>query len=77
MSAYAKRLWVSPHAVMTQTNRPPTFMLLWFQLEEDLGDDYRWSYRVSAVLFSGRSPYQEVDLVETPTWGKVNFEIVS
>nr|BCL66181.1 spermine synthase 1 [Volvox reticuliferus] len=42
---------------------------LW--LEEELGDDYRWSYRVSAVLFSGRSPYQEVDLVETPTWGKV------
>ncbi|EFJ44354.1 hypothetical protein VOLCADRAFT_76291 [Volvox carteri f. nagariensis] len=42
---------------------------LW--LEEDLGDDYRWSYRVSAVLFSGRSLYQEVDLVETPTWGKV------
>nr|BBC28481.1 spermine synthase [Eudorina sp. NIES-3984] len=42
---------------------------LW--LEEDLGEDYRWSYRVSAVLFSGRSPYQEVDLVETPTWGKV------
>nr|BAU61577.1 spermine synthase [Gonium pectorale]BAU61601.1 spermine synthase [Gonium pectorale] len=42
---------------------------LW--LEEDLGDDYRWSYRVSAVLFSGRSTYQEVDLVDTPTWGKV------
>ncbi|GLC42223.1 hypothetical protein PLESTB_000644400 [Pleodorina starrii] len=42
---------------------------LW--LEEDLGDDYRWSYRVSAVLFSGRSEYQEVDLVDTPTWGKV------
>nr|ADI46921.1 SPS1m [Volvox carteri f. nagariensis] len=42
---------------------------LW--LEEELGDDYRWSYRVSAVLFSGRSPHQEVDLVETPTWGKV------
>nr|BBC28493.1 spermine synthase [Eudorina sp. 2006-703-Eu-15] len=42
---------------------------LW--LEEDLGDDYRWSYRVSAVLFSGRSSYQEVDLVDTPTWGKV------
>ncbi|PNH04653.1 Thermospermine synthase ACAULIS5 [Tetrabaena socialis] len=42
---------------------------LW--LEEDLGDDYRWSYRVSAVLFSGRSDYQDVDLVDTPTWGKV------
>ncbi|KAG2429255.1 hypothetical protein HXX76_011024 [Chlamydomonas incerta] len=42
---------------------------LW--LEEDLGDDYRWSYRVSEVLFSGRSEFQEIDLVDTPTWGKV------
>ncbi|KAG2486161.1 hypothetical protein HYH03_015125 [Edaphochlamys debaryana] len=42
---------------------------LW--LEEDLGDDYRWSYRVSEVLFSGKSEFQEVDLVDTPTWGKV------
>lgn len=41
------------------------------QLEEDLGDDYRWSYRVSKVLFSGKSEFQEVDLVDTPTWGKV------
>ena len=41
------------------------------QLEEDLGDDYRWSYRVSEVLFSGRSEFQEIDLVDTPTWGKV------
>ena len=41
------------------------------QLEEDLGDDYRWSYRVSKVLYSGKSDYQEVDLVDTPTWGKV------
>ncbi len=43
---------------------------LW--LEEDLGDDYRWSYRVTSVLFSGKSEYQEVDLVDTPTFGKVN-----
>lgn len=42
---------------------------LW--LEEDLGDDHRWSYRVSSVLYSGKSEYQEVDLVDTPTWGKV------
>ena len=41
------------------------------QLEEDLGDDYRWSYRVNQVLFSGSSPFQEIDLVDTPTWGKV------
>eukprot|EP00201_Polytomella_parva_P001359 CAMPEP_0175084484 /NCGR_PEP_ID=MMETSP0052_2-20121109/28086_1 /TAXON_ID=51329 ORGANISM="Polytomella parva, Strain SAG 63-3" /NCGR_SAMPLE_ID=MMETSP0052_2 /ASSEMBLY_ACC=CAM_ASM_000194 /LENGTH=315 /DNA_ID=CAMNT_0016356295 /DNA_START=14 /DNA_END=961 /DNA_ORIENTATION=- len=42
---------------------------LW--LEEDLGDDYRWSYRVSEVLFSGKSEFQDVDLVDTPTFGKV------
>ncbi|KAL6760201.1 S-adenosyl-L-methionine-dependent methyltransferase [Haematococcus lacustris] len=42
---------------------------LW--LEEDLGDDYRWSYRVTRVLFSGKSEFQEIDLVDTPTWGKV------
>ncbi|KAG1681637.1 hypothetical protein FOA52_014146 [Chlamydomonas sp. UWO 241] len=41
---------------------------LW--LEEDLGDDYRWSYRVTKVLFSGKSEFQEVDLVDTPTFGK-------
>lgn len=41
------------------------------QLEEDLGDDYRWSYRVTSVLFSGKSEYQEIDLVDTPTFGKV------
>lgn len=42
---------------------------LW--LEEDLGDDYRWSYRVTSVLFSGKSEFQEIDLVDTPTFGKV------
>lgn len=42
---------------------------LW--LEEDLGDDYRWSYRVNSVLFSGKSEYQAIDLVDTPTFGKV------
>ncbi len=41
------------------------------QLEEDLGDDYRWSYRVTSVLFSGKSEFQEIDLVDTPTFGKV------
>mmetsp|Transcript_15456 Transcript_15456/g.33523 ORF Transcript_15456/g.33523 Transcript_15456/m.33523 type:complete len:313 (+) Transcript_15456:180-1118(+) len=42
---------------------------LW--LEEELGDDYRWSYRVTSVLFSGKSEFQEIDLVDTPTFGKV------
>lgn len=43
------------------------------QLEEDLGDDYRWSYRVTKVLYSGKSEFQEVDLVDTPTFGKVRL----
>ena len=41
------------------------------QVEEDLGPDYRWSYRVTSVLYSGRSQFQEIDLVDTPTFGKV------
>lgn len=41
------------------------------QLEEDLGDDYKWSYRVHKVMYSGQSEYQAIDLVDTPTWGKV------
>lgn len=42
---------------------------LW--LEEDLSDNHRWSYRVTSVLYSGKSKFQEVDLVDTPTFGKV------
>jgi thermospermine synthase len=42
---------------------------LW--IEEDLGPDFRWSYRASSILFSGKSKYQEIDLVDTPTFGKV------
>lgn len=43
------------------------------QLEEELGDDHRWCYRVSQVLHSGSSQWQEMDLVDTPTWGKVGM----
>jgi thermospermine synthase len=42
------------------------------QLEEDLGDDYKWLYRVNGVLYSGKSEFQDIDLVDTPTWGKVH-----
>ena len=52
-----------PNATNETTKR------LW--LEEDLGNDIRWSYRVSKVLFSGKSEFQDIDLVETPTFGKV------
>lgn len=42
---------------------------VWF--EEDLGDDIKWSMLVKKVLFSGKSPYQEVDLVDTGAFGKM------
>jgi thermospermine synthase len=45
--------------------------LVLLQVEEDLGPDFRWSYRASSILFSGKSKYQEIDLVDTPTFGKV------
>lgn len=41
---------------------------LW--LEEDLGDDLKWSMRIKNVLYSGRSQYQEIDLVNTGPFGK-------
>lgn len=42
------------------------------QLEEDLGDDLKWSMRVNEVLYSGKSEYQEVDLIDVGPFGKVN-----
>lgn len=41
------------------------------QLEEDLADDLKWSMLVKEVLFSGKSEYQEVDLIHTGPFGKV------
>ncbi len=41
------------------------------QLEEDLGDDLKWSMRVNQVLYSGKSEYQEVDLIDVGPFGKV------
>ena len=41
------------------------------QLEEDLADDLKWSMMVKAVLFSGKSKFQEVDLIHTGPFGKV------
>jgi hypothetical protein len=41
------------------------------QLEEDLGDDLKWSMMVKNVMFSGKSKFQEVDLIHTGPFGKV------
>lgn len=51
-----------PHA------RPPAPSL---QLEEDLADDLKWSMMVKNVMFSGKSKFQEVDLIHTGPFGKV------
>jgi thermospermine synthase len=41
-------------------------------LEEDLADDLKWSMLVKQVLYSGKSEYQEVDLIDVGPFGKVN-----
>lgn len=41
------------------------------QLEEDLADDLKWSMLVKKVLYSGKSEYQEVDLIDVGPFGKV------
>ena len=41
------------------------------QLEEDLGDHLKWSMRVSRGLHTGQSPYQSMELLQTPAFGKV------
>jgi thermospermine synthase len=43
-------------------------------LEEDLADDLKWSMRVNQVLFSGKSQYQEVDLIDVGPFGKVRCQ---
>eukprot|EP00878_Enallax_costatus_P009116 GHUV01009530.1.p1 GENE.GHUV01009530.1~~GHUV01009530.1.p1 ORF type:complete len:323 (+),score=71.46 GHUV01009530.1:172-1140(+) len=44
---------------------------LW--LEEDLADDLKWSMLVKQVLYSGKSKYQEVDLIDVGPFGKTLF----
>lgn len=36
-----------------------------------MGDDIRWSYLINKVCYSGKSEFQEIDLVETGAFGKV------
>lgn len=43
------------------------------KLEEELEPDLRWSMQVSKVLHEGQSEFQQVALVETPRFGKVNL----
>jgi thermospermine synthase len=42
---------------------------LW--LEEDIEHDLRWSYQVKSILHTGRSDFQDVELVDTGPFGKV------
>jgi hypothetical protein len=42
------------------------------QLEEDLADDLKWTMQVKEVLFSGKSEFQEVDLIHTGPFGRVS-----
>lgn len=55
---------LSPVPTLTHAHR---------QLEEDLADDLKWSMLVKNVMFSGKSKYQEVDLIDTGPFGKTLF----
>ena len=44
------------------------------QLEEEIQDDLKWSIRVNAVLHSGKSDFQSVELVDSGPFGKVKRE---
>ena len=40
-------------------------------VEEKMENDYSMKYKVNKILFSGKSPYQTVDVVETDLLGKM------
>lgn len=42
------------------------------QIEEELGEGWRWSHKVKRVLHTGESQYQQVELMDTNQWGKVS-----
>lgn len=44
-------------------------MKLWFQEEDDSG--LRFSYKVTDVLFRGKSEFQAVDVIDTVTYGRM------
>ena len=41
------------------------------QLEEEIQEDLKWSILVKEKLFSGKSDFQSVELVESGPFGKV------
>ncbi len=41
------------------------------QFSEELGAHHRWSFRTTATLFSGKSDFQDIMLLSTPTFGTV------
>lgn len=70
------RLWVRVVLRLDGIQRRRTLSHLFYlvpctQLEEDLGDHLKWSMLVSRVLHTGQSPYQTMELLQTPAFGKV------
>ena len=43
-----------------------------FQLEEEIQEDLKWSILVKEKLYSGKSDFQSVELVESGPFGKVS-----
>ena len=42
------------------------------QLEEEIQEDLKWSILVKEKLYSGKSDFQSVELVESGPFGKVS-----
>jgi len=63
----------TPAAHLSLSLHPPSLSLLPHppQLEEEIQDDLKWSIRVNAVLHSGKSDFQSVELVDSGPFGKV------
>lgn len=43
------------------------------QLEEEIQEDLKWSILVKKKLFSGKSDFQTVELIESGPFAKVRF----
>ena len=43
------------------------------QLEEEIQDDLKWCMIVKAILHSGQSDFQAVELIESGPFGKVGL----
>ena len=40
------------------------------QLEEELQSDLRWQFLVKSILYTGRSKFQDVELLDSGPFGK-------